>query len=94
MGIIEDILATPANIHAWFDTHPDLRAPTKDFIMAGLSAFLTYQAVITAKLPQEYIALSVPIFMAASWLLRYMQTHSTVPFIGAHLPAPGAKRKR
>lgn len=93
MGIIEEILAVPGNLHAWFDGHPDLRAPTKDFIMAGLSVFLAYQTVITAKLPQEYISLSVPIFMAASWLLRYMQTHTTVPFIGARVPAPGSRKR-
>jgi hypothetical protein len=94
MGIIEDILATPTNIHAWFDKHPDLRAPFKTASIWLVGYGILRLTATLPELPPEQLGLATLILGALGYVLNYMQTHTTWAIVGARLPAPGAKKKR
>ena len=73
MGIVEEL-------EAWFAAHTTTRKFVKGFIVFGVGFLVAVQPEIIANLPSWAI---VPIGALLTAAASYLQTHTTLPIVGA-----------
>lgn len=79
MGLVEDMTA-------WFAAHETTRKFVKGFIIFGAGFVAANQAALMTELPAWAI---VPVGAIVTAIVSYVQTHTTLPIVGAK-----AKKKK